>query len=113
MYNCLYCSNELDDHSTRYCKACIERLEEVNKRWESRPNAPALHGLSDGPGTQELHFNRPDPYRERLDAMKKMEEAGRLNEPGAKEMAKRFVDEMKDFPVEKRDYEKEGHPYLD
>lgn len=113
MYNCLYCSNELEDATDKYCKACRQRLEDVNERWKHRPNAPALHGLSDGPGTQELHFDRPDPYRERLAAMKSLEDKGKLNEPGAKDMAKAFVDQLKDAPIPKRDYQKEGHPHLD
>lgn len=113
MHTCLYCSNELDDETSRYCQTCRDRLEKVNERWAQRPNAPALHGLSDGPGTQELHFMRQDPYRERLAAMKSLEDNGKLNEPGAKDLAKKFVDELKDVPGLKKDLGNERHPYLD
>lgn len=72
----------------------------------------AVHGCSDGPGSavNEIVFDRPDMAKEVRLTLKRMEDDGKLNTPELIRAAQVKYDELKDRPVEKLDYQKEGHP---
>lgn len=74
--------------------------------------APALHRLSDGPGSgaNQLVFDRPNMKKDIPLTLKRMEADGKLTNPDAMRSAQIKYEESKLLPDEKIDYQKGGHP---
>lgn len=110
---CYNCNNEITKGGL-YCKKyfCIDCLDKIPE-FLRRP--PSLKGMSDGPSScnSELIFDRPDPAKDIPLTLKKMEDAGQLNDPSAMAAAKVKMDEAKGMERQNIDYQIKGHPLED
>jgi hypothetical protein len=122
MGNCRFCGAEFNSNPSGlpggnavYCESCKDRLLTIEAKYTTL--APRLNGLSDGPGSgmTQVHFNRPDPYKETARALKIAEANGQLKDPKMMKAAQEKLKILKmQQPLQKKvDYDKRGgeaHP---
>jgi putative FmdB family regulatory protein len=110
-YKCEICSFNFDEvfsiHEDSKVTLCPECGGISNKQF----GAPILRGLNPEHKRFEYNFNRPDPYRECLDAAKKLEESGRMTKADRRNLNIR-LDGLKRAEATrvKVDYGEVGHP---
>lgn len=106
MPKCYNCREEKPDDGHFMCQKCRDSGIPLP--------IPRTAKLSDGPGSgnNQIHFMRPDPYKETKRALARAEAAGQLKDPAAMKAAQ---DKLKALKAQseirqKVDYADGGHP---